>query len=185
MLDARNIYRKVTRKIYDFSPEQMQNLSAIIWLYRGQRERFLKLVRQYFASVCDESREIAPKIGAFEKTLVELRERFVQLSTDVGADNTNDEEKKKAFAGALAELTDAERPYEGDRDKLLVNLDKFLDRYAKKLPKSNDDQHSCAEIVRSHCGGNQGTNQADRPAVQAYRSHCRPRGRIAFADRKR
>jgi type I restriction enzyme M protein len=35
MLDARNVYRKVTRKIYDFSPEQMQNLAAIVWLYRG------------------------------------------------------------------------------------------------------------------------------------------------------
>ena len=44
MLDARNIYRKVTRKIYDFSPEQLQNLAAIVWLYRGQQERFLKLV---------------------------------------------------------------------------------------------------------------------------------------------
>src|SRR6266536_2393422 len=29
MLDARQIYRKVTRKIYDFSPEHMKNLSAI------------------------------------------------------------------------------------------------------------------------------------------------------------
>ena len=46
MLDARNVYRKVTRKIYDFSPEQMQNLAAIVWLYRGQRERFLGLVNQ-------------------------------------------------------------------------------------------------------------------------------------------
>jgi type I restriction enzyme M protein len=36
MLDARNIYRKVTRKIYDFSPEQLQNLAAVIWLYRGR-----------------------------------------------------------------------------------------------------------------------------------------------------
>jgi type I restriction enzyme M protein len=44
MLDARNIYRKVTRKIYDFSPEQQTNLNAIVWLYRGQQERFLKLV---------------------------------------------------------------------------------------------------------------------------------------------
>src|SRR5258705_11190658 len=35
MLDARNVYRKVTRKIYDFSPEQMHNLAAIVWLYRG------------------------------------------------------------------------------------------------------------------------------------------------------
>ena len=45
MLDARNVYRKVTRKIYDFSPEQMQNLAAIVWLHRGQQERFLKLSR--------------------------------------------------------------------------------------------------------------------------------------------
>lgn len=36
MLDARNIYRKVTRKIYDFSPEQLQNLSAIVWLYAAR-----------------------------------------------------------------------------------------------------------------------------------------------------
>jgi len=29
MIDARNIYRQVTRKIYDFSPEQLQNWAAI------------------------------------------------------------------------------------------------------------------------------------------------------------
>lgn len=33
MLDARNVYRKVTRKIYDFSPEQLANLTSIVWLY--------------------------------------------------------------------------------------------------------------------------------------------------------
>ena len=33
MLDARNIYRKVTRKIYDFNPEQLAHLNAIVWLY--------------------------------------------------------------------------------------------------------------------------------------------------------
>src|SRR5437867_2726308 len=142
MLDARNIYRKVTRKIYDFSPEQMQNLSAIIWLYRGQRDRFLKLVREYVASVCDESREIAPSIKAFEKTQGELRERFATLSIDLEADNANDEEKKKSFARAWAELADAERPYESDREQLVANLGKFLDRYAKKLPKNNDHQQA-------------------------------------------
>ena len=40
MLDARNVYRKVTRKIYDFSPEQLANLTSIVWLYRGQQGRF-------------------------------------------------------------------------------------------------------------------------------------------------
>jgi type I restriction enzyme M protein len=47
MIDARNVYRKVTRKIYDFSPEQEQNLLSIVWLYRGQTERYLELVAGY------------------------------------------------------------------------------------------------------------------------------------------
>ena len=41
MIDARAIFRKVTRKIYDFSPEQMRNLLAIVHLYREQTGRFL------------------------------------------------------------------------------------------------------------------------------------------------
>ncbi|MCW7555696.1 N-6 DNA methylase [Endozoicomonas gorgoniicola] len=47
MIDARNVYRKVTRKIFDFSPEQQQNLTAIVWLYRGERRRFIELVIHY------------------------------------------------------------------------------------------------------------------------------------------
>jgi len=47
MIDARNVYRKVTRKIYDFSPEQQQNLQAIVWLYRGETDRYLDLVAGY------------------------------------------------------------------------------------------------------------------------------------------
>lgn len=47
MLDARQVFRKVTRKVYDFSPEQLQSLTAIFWLYRGQDERFRALVDTY------------------------------------------------------------------------------------------------------------------------------------------
>lgn len=54
MIDARNVYRKVTRKIYDFSPEQEQNLLAIVWLYRGQTERYLDLVAGYCRRMLDE-----------------------------------------------------------------------------------------------------------------------------------
>ncbi len=55
MIDARNVYRKVTRKIYDFSPEQELNLLAIVWLYRGEIERYLELVSQYLGDVVDEA----------------------------------------------------------------------------------------------------------------------------------
>ncbi len=54
MLDARNIYRKVTRKIYDFSPEQEKNILAIVWLYRGQTERYLELVAGYCSRMQNE-----------------------------------------------------------------------------------------------------------------------------------
>ena len=51
MLDARNIFRKVSRSLFDFSPEQQKNIAAIVWLYRGQQERFLRLVESYLAEV--------------------------------------------------------------------------------------------------------------------------------------
>lgn len=57
MLDARKIYRKVTRKIYDFSPEQQQNLTAIVWLYRGEEQRFVSLVRQYIDTAIAEAQQ--------------------------------------------------------------------------------------------------------------------------------
>ena len=54
MIDARNIYRQVTRKIYDFSPEQEQNILAIVWLYRGQTDKYLSLVRDYCQRSLDQ-----------------------------------------------------------------------------------------------------------------------------------
>jgi type I restriction enzyme M protein len=54
MIDARNIYRKVTRKIYDFSPEQEHNILAIVWLYRGHTDKYLDLVASYCHRCLDE-----------------------------------------------------------------------------------------------------------------------------------
>ena len=55
MIDARNIYRQVTRKIYDFSPEQQQNILAIVHLYRGETERFLNLISNYLQRILEEA----------------------------------------------------------------------------------------------------------------------------------
>jgi type I restriction enzyme M protein len=46
MIDAREVYRKLNRTINEFSPEQLKNLTAIVWLYRGERERFLEWVSE-------------------------------------------------------------------------------------------------------------------------------------------
>ena len=59
MIDARNVYRKVTRKIYDFTPEQQKNLSAIVWLHRGQADRFVALMAEHLERSMDEEAEQA------------------------------------------------------------------------------------------------------------------------------
>ncbi len=78
MLDARNIYRQVTRKIYDFSPEQEKNLLAVVWLYRGQAERYLGLVSDYCQRTLDEGE------ACFDLTL-EDGEEIEPLPDFVGA----------------------------------------------------------------------------------------------------
>ena len=76
MLDARNVYTKVTRKIYHFTPEQLQNLTSIIWLYRGQQDRFLGLVENYLQRTLDEAADTEKPITYFvdaaEKQLKDL-----------------------------------------------------------------------------------------------------------------
>src|SRR5436190_17373623 len=98
MLDARQVYRKVTRKIYDFSPEHMQNLSAIVWLYRGQRKRFLALVKDYLRRVCAESAAVPMTLTSFQTTLSDLRGRFDALPKVAAMHAELDTEKKRALA---------------------------------------------------------------------------------------
>jgi type I restriction enzyme M protein len=72
MLDARGIYRKVTRAIYDFSPEQQKNLAAIVWLYRGQSQRFVALIESYLATSLQHAHAMAVPLEAFEQALTKL-----------------------------------------------------------------------------------------------------------------
>ena len=123
MLDARNIYRKVTRKIYDFSPEQQANLTAIVWLYRGQRERFLGLVQDYCTRLASESAAITPALASFETRLTASRAPLVAAFTDSAiALNTLTSEKQRAFADAMAEWAEAANAYVTDRTALTAGI---------------------------------------------------------------
>lgn len=141
MIDARNVYRKVTRTIYDFSPEQMRNLAAIVWLYRGQGQRFLTLMKDYLGQVCAESRKIPAVLETFEATLKELSARFDTLANAVAKHTALDAGKKQALADALAELHDSTVLYETDAKKVLDSLNAFDQKYCGSLPEGNETQH--------------------------------------------
>jgi type I restriction enzyme M protein len=72
MLDARNIFRKVSRSICDFSSEQQKNIAAIIWLYRGQTARFLSLVETYLAEAVTKGQAAQVPLSTFVGVLSKL-----------------------------------------------------------------------------------------------------------------
>ena len=85
MLDARNIYRKISRAIYDFAPEQQKNIAAIVWLYRGQSDRFLKLVESYLGQSVAEGQAIAEPLAVLEDAfgkLIDLAKPFATEKRD-------------------------------------------------------------------------------------------------------
>ena len=74
MIDARNVYRQVTRKIYDFSPEQEQSLLAIVWLYRGEMAKYHDLVAGYCRRSLAAARNLQP-VRDFVAALEDLASR--------------------------------------------------------------------------------------------------------------
>lgn len=141
MLDARNIYRKVTRKINDFSPEQMKNLAVIVALYRGQNERFLALVKEYLGAVCKESSLVAGRLEAFEAAMDDLNKTFAELGTLIAKADGIEAGKKQAFEDAMAELAQARKTYDADRVKLVADYARFQSNYSASLPEQNAEQH--------------------------------------------
>jgi type I restriction enzyme M protein len=156
MLDARNVYRKVTRKIYDFSPEQMQNLAAIVWLYRGQQRRFVALVKDYLGRVCAESAAISGVLAPFAATLADLRARFDALAKAAAKHADLAADKKQSLGDAVSELSQAVTPYEVDAKKLLAGLAAFAQKYARAVPDKNDAQHGARKAFDPHADASRG-----------------------------
>ena len=106
MLDARSIYRKVSRSVCDFSPEQQKNIAAIVWLYRGQQERFLKLVESYLDTAVDHGVAAQAPLEDFEEALGKL--------VDLMAPFAKVKRKKDPLAEPWDELTSAQATLTAD-----------------------------------------------------------------------
>jgi len=72
MLDARKIYRKVTSKVNDFSPEQLTNLICIVNLYRGNARKFENTVKGYVQNAINLADETYTVLLALQKLLQQI-----------------------------------------------------------------------------------------------------------------
>ncbi len=136
MIDARNVYRKVTRKIYDFSPEQLANLTAIVWLYRGQRDRFLDLVSRHLDSCLYEAQQTEASLAAFLTGLDGLTEALKPFLDSQPSDG--------AQAEPLRELTEARRRFADDSAAYHKQIDRAVAAW-EKTAVTSPALHKAAE----------------------------------------
>jgi len=131
MLDARSIGQLMpgSRTVHEFTPEQLRNITAIVWLYRGQRDRFLALVSDYFTRHVEECGAVPEATAAFDAALESMDEPFSSL------------EKVKTAAESLTEFRDARQAYQTDSKTLLTDLAAFAKKLNKGAPATNEDQH--------------------------------------------
>ena len=84
MLDARKIYRKVTSKVNDFSPEQLQNLICIVNLYRGNTLKFTTTVKSYLETAIGLAKETADTIAELQKLFQKIIQSEKLISINQG-----------------------------------------------------------------------------------------------------
>ncbi len=113
MLDARKIYRKVTQKINDFSPEQLQNLICIVNLYRGNDAKFKTTVKGYLETASSLAKDAA-------ETTAELQEQIkavIETVTGFAIKYVKENKEAQAFVDSL-DFEDSATIYE-QQDKLI------------------------------------------------------------------
>jgi len=65
-IDARNYYTVVDRTLNEWSEWQMKNLNAIVWLYRGEVEKYRHLLAEYETVIELERTKIIERIEDFK-----------------------------------------------------------------------------------------------------------------------
>ena len=71
-IDARNYYTVVDRTLNEWSEWQMKNLNAIVWLYRGEVEKYHALLAEYHTVLGDQP--FADTVSAMKQEIKALRE---------------------------------------------------------------------------------------------------------------
>lgn len=87
-IDARNYYTEVDRTLNEWTEWQLKNLNAIVWLYRGETDKYLNLIKEYKTVLETDSFE--DKISTLKNELKELKKEAKEQ-----VENSNRNEKKK------------------------------------------------------------------------------------------
>lgn len=139
MLDARKIYRKVTSKVNDFSPEQLQNLICIVNLYRGNPKKFENTVSDYTSNCVAKAMETADILAKLQIQMERVHQRLWEyFDAQVGLN-----ENFKAILQILDDIGTTANEVATMQDRFISLADKI---HETSVPKIEEAAHLAKAI---------------------------------------
>jgi len=133
MIDARNVYSAVSARSHIFTDEQLANLTAITWLYRGEQEKFLNLVASYQQRVGEWLTELPARLAADGETVKELASLLIHFADQVNLGELNKDMPEEEWI-TEAQLTAFRAELKADRNRTAAvsrQVADILDKAAK------------------------------------------------------
>ena len=102
-IDARNYYTVVDRTLNEWTDWQLKNLNAIVWLYRGEVDKYAALLNEYHAALGSDK--------AFAEQVHELSEKAKSLRVEAkkaveAAEKREKRKTQEAYDAKIAEITE-------------------------------------------------------------------------------
>ncbi|MCA6433279.1 MAG: N-6 DNA methylase [Cytophagales bacterium] len=104
-LDARNTYHQIDRAHREWKEEHIQNLTAIVRLYRGENERYVELVKHYATNATEAVQQVPALFAGFQQKLTTALANLKQYVEDSKAKRKDEEQAKLDKSGLEKKLT--------------------------------------------------------------------------------
>ena len=102
-IDARNYYTVVDRTLNEWSEWQLKNLNAIVWLYRGQVDKYVALLNEY-KTVLGSDKSFAEQIHELSESAKLLRQEAKKAVE--AADKRDKKKTQSEYDEKIAEVMD-------------------------------------------------------------------------------
>jgi type I restriction enzyme M protein len=145
MIDARNVYHVVSARSHVFTDEQLANLTAIVWLHRGEQDKFVALLQRYQRKAADWLATLPERLAADAAAVQGLAaplQGFAARFADTSA------------AQAMLTELNADQP----EDKHLTSAD--LDRFTAEAAAAQAEDERTAQVIADTLAATESVRQS-------------------------
>ena len=109
-IDARNTYHQINRAQREWTEEHIQNLAAIVRLYRGETNRYLELITHYEQQAVQSIQQLPVCFDDFHSKLTNGLVNLKQYAAESKSKRKAAEQRKLAESGLMQKLEEFTLP---------------------------------------------------------------------------